>query len=344
MIRLIEITEKGDWGDGSSSFSDFPLTQSFVYGEIQKASGKKIRRFAILHDDIRVGFVQFIEYSLFGTSVYWYAPYGPVMNDFTARDVADIKTCIAHYTKKDNVVFVRLDFSPALNPRSQAIVKSVFTRAPHFSYTGAYFQPRDEWYTDIAGDENAILSAMHQKTRYSVRLAEKRGVNVDIVKKNLTHYLKDFLLLMQVTSKRNNFSLHDEHYYKSYLEEMEESGEGFLVVASLSGEILAIHLIVVVGSVAHYVFGSSSNTKRDLCGPYLAHYKAMLESKAMGARFYNFGAVSRKGGEDPKWATLTAFKQKFGGKRIEHSPFYDMVIKPVWYYIYMVRKIIKFYI
>ena len=184
---------------------------------------------------------------------------------------------------------------------------------------------------------------MHQKTRYSVRYAEKKGVKTQIIKDNFIEHLPEFLRLMKTTSDRNSFSLHSDEYYKSYFEEIEKSKSGFMVIASLDGEVLAMHFIIVESCVAHYVFGASSNSKRELCAPYLAHFNAMLEAKSRGALSYNFGAISLDG-ENDHWKSLTLFKQKFGGKAFVHSKLFDVVNSSFWYYCYIARKFIKKFI
>ncbi|MDB5204589.1 MAG: hypothetical protein JWP09_617 [Candidatus Taylorbacteria bacterium] len=116
-----------------------------------------------------------------------------------------------------------------------------------------------------------------------------------------------------------------------------------MIEAFYENERLASHVVFVVGDVAHYVFGASSDLHKDLCAPYLAHFNAMLKAKDMGAKYYNFGAVS-VGEENKKWQGLSSFKQKFGGEVVHHLALYDLVLKPFWYYVYITRKLIKKYI
>jgi peptidoglycan pentaglycine glycine transferase (the first glycine) len=338
MITLKEVLNKQEYGLGSG-LSSIPLTQTFFYGEIQKRVDRSLKRFQILEDGTDIGFVQFVVYPLLGHKVYWYASYGPVITKSDTVTLEAIKLEVQKIVSNTNVVFVRFDFTPTLQPSD---ISQIFILSPESSSIGAYFQPRTEWYTDISPDPETILADMHSKTRYSVRYAEKRGVNVDTVYSNLLDHLPTFLKLMKTTSDRNKFSLHGDDYYKYYFEEVGRMGNGFLAIASLGEEVLAMHFVVMEGDVAHYVLGASSNTRRDLCGPYLAHFRAMIEAKSKGMNKYNFGAVSVGG--DTHWQSLTIFKQKFGGETVYHSPLADLILKPVWYYMYILRKYIKKFI
>lgn len=338
MISLNKIQEKKDWIVPDVSFK-IPLTQAWFYGDIQKKTGRNVIRFLIKKNNNNIGFVQFIEYSLFQKKVYWYAPYGPLFWDVVSQEELYLfKESIKKILCTD-CVFVRLDPSPLLSGPQEKKWKKAFGNVALSSYKGAYFQPRLEWYTDIQGSDESILSHMHQKTRYSVRLAEKRGVAISIIKKDFDTALADFLVLMEITSERNNFSLHNDVYYANFFQSLEEDQNGFIIEARYKGLLLASHCIVIVSGVAHYVFGASSNIHRDVCAPYLLHFRAMQESRAQGACFYNFGAIAEEGGAE--WQTLSVFKKKFGGKKFRHDSFFDVVVHPLWYYIYILRKFIK---
>lgn len=67
-----------------------------------------------------------------------------------------------------------------------------------------------------------------------------------------------------------------------------------------------------------------------------------LQSKKY--RWYNFGGVSEdvedKKGHD-SWRGLTAFKKRFGGNFVEHGNFYDVVIQPFWYVLYVLYKTVR---
>lgn len=339
MIKLKEITDRGDWNPHNIS-KETHFTQSYLYGEIQSSVGRKVIRYSILLDDMLVGFVQFIEYPLFAGMTYWYAPYGPVLNRIDNKIIAGLKSELSKILAGSKVVFARLDFCPALDNGLESVIQTQFTKSATKSSIGAYFQPRNEWFTDINKTPEEILTSMHQKTRYSVRYAEKKGIKTEFVSKDLLSCIGDFMRLMKSTSQRNGFSLHSDEYYKKYFKLVESEGNAFLAIAKYGEVVLAMHLIVIYGGIAHYVFGASSNEYRELCAPYLLHFNSMLKSKEFAANYYNFGAVSVDN-ENNHWGSLTVFKQKFGGSIISHSSLFDLVNKKFWYYIYIARKLIK---
>lgn len=341
MITFDEIVGEGDWKAATAGLN-IPLTQTFTYGEIQKHAGRGVRRFKISSGSNLIGAVTLIAYPLFGNLKYWYSPYGPVLTHVSEESVRGVHDALKSFVQKEGGVFVRVDFSSG-SVCNDDVFKKYFIPSSLSSYAGAYFQPRAEWYTDISKSPEEILGAMHSKTRYSVKYAERKGVVTQISKSDLSSRIPDFLRLMKLTASRNGFALHNDTYYESYFKEVEKTGNGFVIEARFNEHLLASHFVFVVGDVAHYVFGATSDEYKDLCAPYLAHFNAMLEAKNMGAKYYNFGAVSSDG-LDTKWQGLTTFKQKFGGRTIQHAHFYDLVSSPFWYYVYIVRKLLKRYL
>ena len=339
VIAIKEIFSEVEWHP-ESILPDFPFQQAYWYGEMQKRRGRNVKRFVISKDAVIVGYVQFVVYPLLGFLKYWYAAYGPVTKNADDEIFRKIKSEIC----AQDAVFVRLDFTPTLSSELFKSAGRIFTKSPKASSSGSYFQPRHEWYTDISGTADEILSTMHQKTRYSVRYAEKKGVKTEIILGDrLLSHLQVFLSLMKDTAKRNRFSLHDDNYYQCFFEEVAKRNNGFLVEAKLGEEILALHFVVVEGGVAHYAFGGTADQKKELCAPYLAHFAGMLEAKKRGAKEYNFGGIS-EAGDAPHWAGVTAFKKRFGGRVVSHSSYFDIVLKPFWYYLYIIRKFFKQFI
>ena len=65
--------------------------------------------------------------------------------------------------------------------------------------------------------EDEIFSAFHQKTRYNVRLAGKKGVTI---KEGTREDLKDFHEIMKITGKRDNFIIRPLEYFEKMYDEL----------------------------------------------------------------------------------------------------------------------------
>lgn len=327
----------GEEFDVSSLAPGAPFTQAPFYGDWQRKLGREVLRFAACNEDGEtICYFQLVKFPLLLRKSYLYAPYGPVTRDSSDEFLRSLKNELEHIARREGAVFMRLDFTPALPRKS---LSKFFSRAPLYTYRSAFFQPRAEWFLDLNRTENELLMDMHEKTRYSIRLAARKGVTADIIDGDFERHFEPFYKLLAETGRRNGFHLHPKNYYRSIFQNL--PARSFLAQARYGQKILAMNLVIVYGSVAHFVFGGSSGEERHRVPSYLAHWSAIQHAKLLHCESYNFGGVSTQDGVYSGWGGLTAFKKKFGGRELAHSPFFDVVAEPLWYRLYNFRKLLK---
>lgn len=337
-FEIREIAENEEF-DPSILNENVPFTQAGFYGDWQKSSGRLVKRYLISSENKISAYFQVIKYPLIFGKNYLYIPYGPVLNSSHGEFgelLKFFKQELKNITKKENAVFTRLDFTPKI---SNEIQKKLFTKASLATYHSAYFQPRVEWFLNLEKPEEILLQEVHEKNRYSIRLAERKGVTTEIITKDFEKYFDIFYELMEDTAKRNGFSLHDEKYYKNVFKNLHKTNS-YLVLAKFEEKVLAIDLIIVFGKVANYVFSGSSTENRNFSASSLGLWKAIIQAKSLGCKEFNFGGISA-GEAYAGWEGLTRFKKRFGGREEVHSDFFDVVASYFWYYLYCFRKLIK---
>ena len=213
---------------------------------------------------------------------------------------------------------------------------------PGFIKDEETIQPRGTILIDINADEEAILAAMKQKTRYNIRLAERKGVKVE-----LSDDLEDFYTQMQVTSGRDGFAVHAFSYYKKAFELFEPKGECALLRASFEGQSLAYLMLFMYGERAWYFYGASNDEHRNLMPTYLLQWEAMRYAKSKGATLYDMWGIPDASEEeleaqftqrsDGLWGVYR-FKRGFGGEVKRSAPAYVKVFKPLLYKAYLWLK------
>ena len=321
-----------------------PFTQAWFYGEWQEMMGRKVRRFEVKKDSEIIGFFQIIKYPLPFKQNLLYIPHGL----FLLRQLADSEgqadflrefyKKLLEIAKEENAIFARFDlYFHNSNYGSKENLNKYFKKVPNYAYNSVYFQPKYEWILDIDKPESELLGNMHPKNRYNIRLAENKGVVIEIIENNFEKYFEDFYGLMKKTARRNNFKLHPEVYYKNIFETCKKNNNAFLVLAKYDDKILAINLILLFGETAYFVFGGSSDEYKNLMAPHLSHWQGIIEAKNRGYKFYNFGAVS-SGSSYKEFEGISIFKKRFGGQPLEYSDSYDLILKPIWYQLYNLRK------
>jgi lipid II:glycine glycyltransferase (peptidoglycan interpeptide bridge formation enzyme) len=123
-------------------------------------------------------------------------------------------------------------------------------------------QPPRTIIVDISGTEEEILARMKQKTRYNIRLAEKKGVILRVGTK------EDFGLLYKMyaeTSVRDGFVIRDEGYYQTVWKIFMDSHEPACepLIAEVNGEPVAAIFVFFFAGRAYYVYGMSRNAHRE---------------------------------------------------------------------------------
>ena len=330
MFEFSEIKNKAEYNP-LLIMENAPFTQAWFFGEWQEKIGRKVRRFKIKKNSEIIGFFQVIKYSMpFGKS-FLYIPHAPVLTSNTQQATHNNEFLkkfhekLLKITKEENAIFARFDFHSRNLDR-------YFKKVPSYAYHSSYFQPKYEWILNVEKSEEEMLNNMHPKTRYGIRLAESKGVKVEIIKTDFLEYFSHFYDLMKKTAERNKFNLHPEIYYKNIFTNCEKNKNAFLVIANYNSKILVINLVLLYGEMVYFVFGASSDEFKNLMASHLSHWKTIIEVKKLDLKIYNFGAV----GEE--FEGISRFKKRFGGELLEHSDSYDLVLKTFWYKLYNLRK------
>lgn len=228
--------------------------------------------------------------------------------------------------------FVRMQPDSA---ESAANLKSTTGRYKHVRTLA--IQPAQTLILDLSQSEETLLAQMKQKHRYNIRVAEKNGVETEIITHNLLDAFPRFWNLLTTTAERHTFRTHKEPYYRSILENLEPQGKALLAFARYQGHDIAAFLIVTEGSVATYLHGGSNYEQRNLMAPYLLHWTAIRHLKEQGLTTYDFWGIHVHDGEplkDHASSGTTRFKLGFGGTIVEYPPAVDIVLKPLYYNLY----------
>ena len=189
-------------------------------------------------------------------------------------------------------------------------------------------QPAQTLVVDLAASPEELLAAMHQKTRYNARLAEKKGV---VVRQGTLADFPAFWQLMSQTGERDAFRLHSEQHYRRILEKGADVYS--LFVAEMEGRVLAAGIFAFFGDTATYVHGASSNQDRQYMAPYALQWQVMSFAKKQGYRYYDFFGV-----DNSKWPGVTRFKMGFGGQIEAYPGTFDIIFNRGYYNFYQVAR------
>ena len=181
-------------------------------------------------------------------------------------------------------------FAPTPLSRGRDISPRAGEKGADYSFLSAPhdMQPRETFVVDISKGEAELLAAMKSKTRYNVRLAEKKGVRV--FQTTDEQYRQSFIDLVTGTADRKGIVPHPRAYYEAMLTTL-LGDTATLFVAEHEGDILGINFMTYHEGTATYLHGGSADVKREYMAPFLLQWEAMKDAKRRRCTRYDFGGV-----------------------------------------------------
>ncbi len=281
--------------------------------------GQTVRILGLFNNQELVAVFNLIKKPIKLFSFYYYSPKGPVFKKgLNLEEQASIYSFLNETFKKDGALFWRLE--PENLPKTLANLKKSID-----------LQPKKTLVIDLSLGAEKILADCHQKTRYNIRLAQKKGVK--IIAENSEDNFESFWSLMSETASRDAFKVHSRSHYHHLTFYNQDFIK--LLVAQKDHEVLAAGLFSFYGDRVTYLHGGSSYKNRHLMAPYLLQWTAINLGLDSGFKYYDFYGI-----DENKWPGVTRFKKGFGGEEKNSAGTWDLVFKKTSYFIYnLLRKI-----
>ena len=275
-----------------------------------------------------------IEHRLPIIGKYFYLPYGP-SGDFSAEDLKGGFEKMIVLAKKEKAGWIRFEPETEL---TLTRLEASFSNYP-IKKAPKDVQPREIFLLDLNGKPEELLRSMHSKTRYNLKLARKKGVEVKKIfwnqsSKEREKNLDEFLRLLKVMARRNGIATHSEEYYRKMLNSLPAENVG-LYLAEYQKEIIAANLVVFFQQAAFYLHGASDDRYRNVMAPFLLQWQQIIDAKERGCQQYDFGGVAIKQ-KRKSWEGITRFKTGFS-PQTESLLFpgtFDLVINRKKYWLY----------
>jgi lipid II:glycine glycyltransferase (peptidoglycan interpeptide bridge formation enzyme) len=270
-----------------------------------------------------------------------YSPRGPLcdwMNAGLRKRVLDDLQVIA---RRSGAIFLKIDPAISLGlgfPGQSGAEDDPFglefqadLQARGWKFSDDQIQFRNTAILDLNGSEEDWLARMKQKTRYNVRLAQKKGVSIR------RGSAADYALLYRMyaeTAIRDGFVIRPDWYYHNVWREFTSAGMCYPLIAEADGEPLAALILFVYAGKAWYLYGMSRERQREKMPNYLLQWEAMRTAHAMGARTYDlWGAPDLPVENDPLWGVYR-FKEGLGARVVRTLGAWDFPARPVLYSFY----------
>lgn len=316
-----------DWDRFIESHPEAHILQTSPWGVLKSAFGWKPRYVQVNNLGAQILFRRLP----LGLSI-GYLPRGPVGNG----DWGDFWPEVDLLCRKERAVFLRLE-PDIWEPIPQDFSGS---QLAGFVQSQQTVQPPRTILIDLQQDEEDILMAMKSKTRYNIRLAERKDVVV-----RQSDDVDAFHRMMLTTGQRDVFGVHSLQYYQRAYDAFAPLDACVLLLAEFDGKPLAGLMAFAHGDTAWYFYGASTDEERNRMPTYLLQWEAIWWAKTRGCKVYDLWGVpdhpeneleeSFLDRSDGLWGVYR-FKRGFGGQLQRTIGTWDRVYQPLVYKLYQI--------
>jgi len=271
-----------------------------------------------------------------------YVPRGPALDWNNLELVQTVMNDLKTLAIKERAIFIKIDgelITEIGEPESEGWASDrttpdilLWMEKNGWVHSNEQIQFANTVWVDLTLPEDKILARMKQKTRYNIRLAQKKGV------RTRRGGPQDFQVLYKMyaeTSLRDGFVIRNWGYYKRLWDQFYQAGMLDPLIAEVNGEAVAGLMLFHFGNRSWYLYGMSTARHRDKMPNYLLQWAAICRSKELGCGIYDlWGAPTRFVEEDPLWQVYR-FKEGFAGKVICTSGAWDFPTSKLIYFLYM---------
>ncbi|MCA9370016.1 MAG: peptidoglycan bridge formation glycyltransferase FemA/FemB family protein [Pseudomonadales bacterium] len=319
IIRPIREDEK----DRYNSVVGHPL-QRWEWGEFRKRTGVAVERVGFYQNNtlksaLQVTFHPLPNIPLFAGKTIGYLPKGPMPDE-------DQLAAIRQLGAKHNAVFVKLEPNvsrPITATSAHQSITDFLTE--NGAVRGKPLFTKYSFVLDLSPTQETLFENLNSKTRYNVRLALKKGV--EIFENTSIEGVEQFIAILQETTQRQAFYAHSPSYFRDMWKTLGKSGMIRIFNAVYQDTVLASWIVFVTNDTLYYPYGSSRSVHRDVMASNLLMWEMIVLGKKEGCTSFDmWGSLGPKPDKTDAWYGFHRFKKGYGGELREFIGTYDLVL------------------
>ena len=325
--------------------------QSWVWGDFKKSMGAVPERIGFFEDEKLKNGIQIIFSKIPKTN------YTVGIAPKTIMPEQEHIEALKEAAKKHRAVFIKVEpdvFSPVQKDNSLEETSSDagFLKAPiedkkkillkNGAKNGKPFFEKYNFLLNIEKTEEDLLASFHSKTRYNIRLAEKKGVS--IIEKSTEEGMEDYIRLMEETTKRQGFFNHNGEYFRRMFKIFPK--DTLRIFEAVYGdEVLTAWILFKFNGKLYYPYGASSNSHRELMPNNLIMWKAIQYGKKLNCSVFDlWGCLGPNPDTENSWYGFHKFKAGYNPQLVEYIGTFDFVYKPFMYKLFNLADKIRWII
>lgn len=304
------------------------VLQGWLWGEFKQAHGWEALRLVVENAAGPLAAAQVL-FRRYGPISIAYVPRGPLLTTERELVLSDLTLALDVECRRRRAAAIFVEPEQPLfgNPASGGLAMQP---------SRVLLQPKRTIKVPIDLDDETLLARMKPKTRYNVRLAERRGVTI---RQGDRSDLQTFYQMLRETGERDQFGIHTFEYYADMLDMFGENA--VLLLAEFEQQAAAGVIVVRHGAEAVYMYGASTTNHQRHMPAYLIQFAAMRWARDAGCSVYDLWGIpesdtppddaqSAGGGLNVRsgmWGVFR-FKSGFGGEIVEYPGVFERVYMP----------------
>lgn len=316
-LRVISQTDKNQYDKLVTH-----VIQSWEWGEFRQSLGLPLLRYGLYKNNKLYKAFQLTLHQIPFTKQYvGYLPKGPIPD----KELADALTKIG---RDNNCAFIKVE--PDIEVKTEP-----FSTFPTFLPSPKPLFTKYNFIIDLTLSEEELLKNMHPKTRYNIRLAEKKGVKVE--ERTDDKAFAIFLKLYFETTNRQGYLGHNPSYHKKVWESFKKNNQARILIATYKNKPLTAWLLLNFKDTLYYPYGGSTTLYKEVMSNNLVAWEAIkLGKKLKLKRFDMWGALGPNPDTKDPWIGFHRFKQGYGGKLVEYIGTFDLVFDRSLYWTFTI--------
>lgn len=295
--------------------------QSWEWGEARKKTGISVIKIGEFDNENLVNIFQITIHPI---------PHTPLAVGYLPRSIfpsKEVITYLEQFGREHNLVFIKIE--PYVEKNATLDSKRLSANLVTSSHP---LFPEWTQMLDISKSEETLLKEMKSKTRYNIRLAEKKGVTVK--EESTNEGFEKFIQLYFETTERQKYYGHTKQYHNIIWDQL-KNGTAHILIAYYEGKPLSAYELFYFNKTLYYPYGGSSEEHRDVMASNLIMWEAIKLGKKLGAtNFDMWGSLAPDYDPQSPWSGFTKFKEGYGTHFVEFVGSYDLVINPFFYQVY----------
>lgn len=273
-------------------------------------------------------------------------PHTPFRIGYIPRSVfptQDVIQWLYSYGKKNNILFIKIEPNELkeklYTSQPERIIESLqksrirIVSSPHPLF------PQWTQILNLTKSTEELLGLMKPKTRYNIRLAQKKGVVVREESNDKGYEI--FEKLYFETCKRQKYFGHTRLYHRTHWKALKQS-ISHILIAYYKDIPLAAYQLFFFNNSMYYVYGGTSSQYRNLMAANLLMWESIRFAQKIGAKTFDmWGSLSPNYDMKNPWAGFTRFKEGYGTTFVQTIGSYDLVIRPFLFAIYTILNVLR---